>query len=467
MIEVTLGEFAQAVSGQLLQPQFANSVFDGQAQTDSRDVNPGDAFFARIGSNLDGHEFAVAAQDRGARVAIVQREVANLDIPQILVPDATEALIQLASFVLDTVRASGSLRVIGITGSNGKTSTKGLLASILKNFGETVAPKNSFNNEVGTPLTVTQITRETKYLVTELGASGRGSIDRLARWVKPDIGVELKVGQAHVGVFGGLEETARIKAELIPHTQSVLVFNADDPMVRSMPRPAGLLAVGFGHSSDADFRIASVTSTLSGTAFGIQTAAGKQLQTEISVLGEHQVMNATAALVTAAQLGIDIQRAADSLRGVGLAERWRMQLLSRPDGLKLINDAYNASPESMRAALQTLASLGRQEGRHTTAILGEMAELGEFASDAHDEIGRLVVRYNIDQLFVIGAGAQAIHLAATQEGSWGGESQFFSSISEAEPKISARLGAGDLVLVKSSNIAGLRFLGDRLAGVDA
>jgi UDP-N-acetylmuramoyl-tripeptide--D-alanyl-D-alanine ligase len=464
---MSLGELARALYGQLLQPQLVDTRIDGLAQTDSREVNPGDAYFARVGARLDGHDFVFEAQDRGARLAVVQREVAGLAIPQVLVTDSTEALLQLASFVLQTVRAAGSLRVVGITGSNGKTSTKSMLASILQGFGETVAPKNSFNNEVGTPLTVLGITSQTQFLITELGASGRGSIDRLARWVKPDIGVELKVGHAHVGVFGGLQETARIKAELIPYTQSALVLNADDPLVISMPRPAGMRAVSFGYSAEADYQISDVRSTLASTAFALRVPDGSELKCEISVLGEHQVMNAAAALVTVAALGLDIEQAAESLRGIQMSERWRMELQTRADGLRLINDAYNASPESMRAALQTLAAVGRQEGSRTIAILGEMAELGDYANEAHDEIGRLVVRYNIDQLFVIGEGAKAIHLAATQEGSWGGESEYFASISEAELAIGARLGAGDLVLVKSSNIAGLRFLGDRLAGVEA
>lgn len=464
---MSLGELAGALGGQLLQPQFAETRFDGLAQTDSREVNLGDAYFARVGNQLDGHDFVAEAQNRGARLVVVQREVAGLAIPQILVTDSTEALLQLASYVLQTVRASGSLRVVGITGSNGKTSTKSMLASILHGFGETVSPKNSFNNEVGTPLTVLGITPNTQFLIAELGASGRGSINRLARWVKPDIGVELKVGHAHVGVFGGLHETARIKAELIPYTQSALVLNADDPLVLSMPRPAGMRVVSFGYSAEADYQISDVRSTLASTSFALRVPDGSELQCELSVLGEHQVMNAAAALVTVAALGLDIKQAAHSLRGVQLSERWRMELQARDDGLRIINDAYNASPESMRAALQTLAALGRQQGSRTVAILGEMAELGDYANQAHDEIGRLVVRYNIDQLYVIGEGAKATHLAAIQEGSWGGESAYFASISEAEPEIGARLGAGDLVLVKSSNIAGLRFLGDRLAGVDA
>ena len=466
MIEVTLGEFAQALSGELLQPEFARLTFEGRSQTDSREVGPGDAFFARIGDSMDGHNFAMQAESRGASLAVVERELTSLNIPQVLVPDTTEALIALASYVLEKVRSSGTLRVVAITGSNGKTSTKGMLTSILRNFGETVAPKNSYNNEVGTPLTVLEITQQTQYLVTELGASGRGSIDRLARWVKQDVGAELKVGHAHVGVFGGLEETAAIKAELIPYTRGSLVFNADDPLVSAMPRPAGLRSVGFGHSTTANCQITDVRSTLRGTEFSL-IRDGERVSAEIGVLGEHQVMNAAAALVIATELGIDLADAARSLHGVQLAERWRMQLLSRQDGLKLINDAYNASPESMRAALQTLALLGRQEGLRTTAILGEMAELGDYSNEAHDEIGRLVVRYNIDQLFVIGEAARATHLAATQEGSWGGESQYFESISEAERQIGDKLGGSDLVLVKSSNIAGLRFLGDRLAGVEA
>jgi UDP-N-acetylmuramoyl-tripeptide--D-alanyl-D-alanine ligase len=192
--------------------------------------------------------------------------------------------------------------------------------------------------------------------------------------------------------------------------------------------------------------------------------SGKEYEVTLKILGEHQAMNLMAALAAAHTLGASIEKCLDIAKEIIMVERWRMQLIAAPGGYWVINDAYNASPDSMRSALQTLAVIGRQ-GHRTIAVLGHMAELGEFSSEEHDSIGRLVVRLNIDKLFVVGDSAKLIHMAASQEGSWSGESEFIDSLANAFEIIHERLAPGDVVLVKASNIAGLRFLGDDLAGV--
>lgn len=460
MIEMTLDEVAQATGGVLVsQSATPSSTVSGTVTTDSRDVQEGSIFFAKPGEFDDGHNYLAQALDRGASLAVVERVSDHIPLPQIVVPGVVNALSNLAQYVLERVREKTNLRVVGITGSNGKTSTKNMLAAILASRGKTIAPVASFNNEVGAPLTVLRIDFDTEFLIVELGAAGVGSIARLAKMTRPDIGVELKVGFAHAGVFGGLEVTKEIKAELLPFVRRITVLNFDDPNVMSMT-PVTEFAT-FGFETGADYQIVSPEISLLGTSCEI-LHDGKAFPMRLQVLGEHQLYNAAAAIAVAASLGVEVAEGIRELERLELAERWRMQLLHRADGVKIINDAYNASPDSMRAALQTLATLGRQ-GHRTVAVLGTMAELGEYANDAHDAIGRLVVRYNIDQLFVIGEEAKLIHMGAMQEGSWDGESVFIADASEAVGVINPRLHSGDVVLVKSSNSAGLRFIGDRLA----
>lgn len=460
MLSLTLGEIASALSGKIIRGD-SSRVVSGSVETDSRQIVSGGIFFAKLGEKEDGHNYVADALGQGATLAIVSRAVEDVAIDQVLVSDTIEALSELAAFVLNRVRSKGSLRVVGITGSNGKTSTKNMLDKILSSHGETVAPIASFNNEVGLPLTVLRITESTQFLILEMGAAGVGSIERLARWTKPDVGVQLKVGMAHAGEFGGIEVTEKIKAEMMPHIQGAAVMNYDDPRVRNF-QFAGK-RIGFGFAADADFRLLSTRLSLNGTVIQFEHL-GQQYELTLKILGEHQAMNMLASIAVANEFGVPIQRSIESVMKMELAERWRMQLIESPAGYWVINDAYNASPDSMRAALQTLATLGKS-GHRTIAILGQMAELGQFSNEEHDSIGRLVVRLNIDKLFVVGQEAKLLHMAAAQEGSWDGESEFIESISNAYEIIHDRLRPGDIVLVKASNIAGLRFLGDDLAGV--
>jgi UDP-N-acetylmuramoyl-tripeptide--D-alanyl-D-alanine ligase len=224
--------------------------------------------------------------------------------------------------------------------------------------------------------------------------------------------------------------------------------------------------VGFGLGSDAEVRATDAATTVRGTTFTLVTDETRR-EVQLRILGEHHVMNALAALAVARELGINLDRAIAALAEVPRAERWRMELLTRDDGAIIINDAYNASPDSMAAALKTLAQLGRDADRRTIAVLGEMAELGPYAQEEHDRIGRLAVRLDIRQLVVVGDGARHIHAAAGLEGSWDGESKFVPDIEAAYDVLRDELRPGDILLVKSSKSAELRFLGDRLAGVGA
>ncbi len=462
MIELSLAEIAKAIDGEVVIGDPGLTV-NGIPDTDSRALAPGGIFFAKLGEHDDGHRYLEQVSSVAA-LAVVSTPNLSLTLPQIRVTDTVLALTALAKYVLNQVRSKGDLQVIGITGSNGKTSTKNMLREILSKVGPTIAPRDSFNNEVGLPLTVLRLDFDTRFLVLEMGAAGLGSIAALASWCLPDIGVELKVGLAHAGAFGGIEVTAQIKRELMPFIQRTAILNEDDPVVRDFEANPNVKRVSFGFAREANFEIKSVALSLSGTKLAIQYPDGKVSELTLKMLGEHQAMNVSAALAVANELGVSREIAIQAVSEMEMAERWRMQLIKRPDGVFIINDAYNASPDSMRAALQTLATLGRQ-GHRTVAILGQMAELGSYATEEHDQLGRLVVRYNIDQLFVVGQEAKLIHMGASQEGSWDGESVFCETISAAFEAICDKLSPGDIVLVKSSNVAGLRFLGDELAGV--
>ncbi|SCX12658.1 UDP-N-acetylmuramoyl-tripeptide--D-alanyl-D-alanine ligase [Candidatus Aquiluna sp. UB-MaderosW2red] len=462
VIELTFGQVAEALGGELkfCDPQ---TLVSGAVETDSRSLVPGGIFFAKLGKELDGHDYLAEAFAKQAALSVVSRETTS-QMPQIMVGDTVVALRDLAEFVLQKVRNLGELTVIGITGSNGKTSTKNMLAAILSGDAPTVYPRESFNNEVGLPLTVLKLALDTKYLILELGAAGLSSIHKLASWTRPDIGVQLKVGMAHVGEFGGIETTAIIKAEMMPFISKIAILNQDDPIVSGYRVEAGVASRSFGTSALSDYRILDVDISLQGTIVKFRYPDSEEVLVSLKILGEHQAMNMAAALAVADQLGIERTRAVLELEKLEMAERWRMQPIWTTSGALIINDAYNASPDSMKAALQTLAVIGRQ-GHRTIAVLGEMAELGPESRESHDAIGRLVVRYNIDMLFVVGEAAKLIHMGAMFEGSWDGESAYFDSISEAFEAISGKLAKGDVVLVKSSNLAGLRFLGDELAAM--
>ncbi|RNE59444.1 UDP-N-acetylmuramoyl-tripeptide--D-alanyl-D-alanine ligase [Cryobacterium tepidiphilum] len=464
MIALTLSEIA-GVTGGSLRPgggRDAASVVDGVVTTDSREITAGGIFVAKPGEVTDGHLFAPAAVDQGAALLIVEREL-DLPVAQVVVSDAVAALGALATLVVARVRALGRLKVVGITGSNGKTTTKNLLRAVLERVGPTVAPRASFNNEVGAPVTMLQLTEDTRFLVAEMGASGIGEIARLVRMARPDIGIVLKVGLAHAGEFGGIEGTVRAKTEMVTDLEptDVAVLNADDPRVAGMAAHTRARVLWFGHGADAAVRATDVTVSAAGTGFTLHLASGQSRPVVFRVLGEHHVMNALAAAAAAEELGVPIDDIVSALESVQTAERGRMEVLGRADGVTVINDAYNASPDSMMAALKTLAQIARP-GQRTIAVLGEMSELGEFSGEEHDRIGLLAVRLNIAQVVVVGRGARRMHISTINEGSWDGESAYVDTADEAFELVTATARPGDIVLVKSSNAAGLMALGDRL-----
>ena len=463
MIALTAAEIASIVSGRLVLGNSSatpETQISGDAQTDSREIEPGQIFFAKRGELTDGHLFAADAVDRGAALIIAEEEC-DQRVPQVLVSDTVEALGLLARGVVERVRRHGNLKIIGITGSNGKTTTKNLLAAMTSQLGETVAPVKSFNNEVGAPLTMLRIAESTRFLVAEMGASGEGHIARLVEMAHPDIGVVLMVGMAHAGEFGGIEATFRAKSEMVTGLtdRDIAVLNREDPRVAKMADLTAAHVVWFGLTQNARVWASDIEASIDGTRFTLHLG-DETRPVRFPVLGDHHVMNALAAAAVASLLGATIDQIVATLQNVTRAERWRMELVSTKP-VTVINDAYNASPDSMAAALKTLVQIAPPGGR-TFAVLGEMSELGEYSGEEHDRIGLLAVRLNISRIVVVGDGARRLHISSINEGSWDGESVFFSTQDEALNYLKNELKAGDSVLVKSSNSAGLRHLGDAL-----
>ena len=476
MIELTAAQVAAAVGGRLHADP--DVTVTGAVITDSRDAAPGALFVALPGERVDGHDFAARAVEAGAALVLAGRELEG--VPTVVVDDPQAALGELARHVLATVRngADGGLRIVAVTGSVGKTTTKDLLGQLLtpEAGGEDaiIFAQGSFNNEIGLPLTVLRVTAATRYLVLEMGADRVGNIAYLTRIAPPDVGVVLAVGVAHVGHFGSVEAIAKTKGELVSGVVDggTVVLNADDLRVAEMASQAAPTTTvqTFGTIPSADVRAEDITVDPAGRAsFTRRVAragdAGQQrADVALQLVGPHHVSNALAAATAALRIGVPVADVAKRLSASAALSPHRMAVTERPDGVTVIDDAHNANPDSMKAALRTLAVMAGRT-RRSVAVLGGMHELGDGSRAAHDEIGRLVVRLNIKQLVVVGVDAYHIHEGAMQEGSWGSESIFVPDLDAARTMLDESLEPGDVVLVKASHGANLAELGDHLSMV--
>ena len=446
MLPLTLREVADAIGA----ARAPDGRVTGEVRIDSREVRPGDLFVALPGDHRDGHDFAGSALQAGAVAAVVERPTSVRDL---LVPNALVAVQDLARRVF----AVDPPLTFGITGSSGKTSTKDLLAQLLAGFGETLAPPGSYNNELGLPLTATGRTPTTRYAALEYSARGVGHIRFLCSVVQPDVAIVLNVGSAHLGEFGSVEAIAQAKGELVESAARLAVLNADDLRVASMASRSGVEVTTFGIDGRADYRAESLDLDADGRpSFRLATPAGAA-GVRMHGRGEHQAANAVAAAAAVLATGVteDVDRVAYLLSRARPASRWRMEVTERPDGVTVVNDAYNANPDSMRAALKTLAVMSRGKQRRTWAVLGPMGELGEEARTAHMDLGRFVVRLDVSRLVVVGSDAGGIHAGAVLEGSWGEESVHVDDLDAAVALLRAELRPGDVVLVKASRSAGL------------
>lgn len=497
MIDLTVAQIAAIVGGELADISAEDAArlhVTGTVEFDSRKVTSGGLFLALPGARVDGHDHAASAVAAGAAAVLAARPVG---VPAIVVAPTANiadtgagvlehdsdgsgaavlaALAKLAAAVAAELVAGG-LTIIGITGSSGKTSTKDLLAAVLSPLGEVIAPPGSFNNELGHPWTVLRATPSTDYLVLELSARHPGNIAALAAIAPPTIGVVLNVGTAHLGEFGSREVIAQTKSELpqaVPRS-GVVVLNVDDPAVAAMADVTAARVVRISRNREADVWAGPVTlDELARPQFTLHSPAGA-VDISLAVHGDHHVSNALCAAAVALECGATTAQLAEALAGAGPVSGHRMRVNTRADGVTIIDDAYNANPDSMRAGLQALAWISASGAadaaakRRSWAVLGEMAELGDDAISEHDRIGRLAVRLDVSRLIVVGTGRSmsAMHHGAVMEGARGfEEGREAAIVADADAALAvlrAELQPGDVVLIKASNAAGLGALADSL-----
>ncbi|MEP6697124.1 MAG: UDP-N-acetylmuramoyl-tripeptide--D-alanyl-D-alanine ligase [Pseudonocardiales bacterium] len=458
MIPLTLAEVATVTGGEPVDAPDRGAVITGGVVFDSRLAGPGDLFLALAGERSDGHDHAAAARAAGAVAVLATRPVG---VPAIVVGDVLAALSRLAHAVLERLP---EVTVVGVTGSSGKTSTKDLIAALLPRLGPTVAPPGSYNNELGHPYTVLLATAGTRYLVLEYSARGPGHIAALCAVARPDIAVVLNVGTAHIGEFGSAEAVALAKAELVTGLDpgAVAMLNADDSRVRAMALATSAKVVLTGRADDADVRATGVRLDSRARASYTLHARGQQADVVLQLFGEHAVANSLAAAAVARELGMELAEIAAALSTVRPVSRWRMEVTERPDGVTVVNDAYNANPESMAAALRAVVAMSG--GGRTWAVLGQMAELGGRADFEHDALGRLVNDLGIDRLVAVGPLAEGVHAGAVHGGRTERESSYVPDIEAALRLLRAELRPGDVVLVKASRAAGLERIALALLG---
>ena len=453
MIPLSLAQIA-TITGACMDQVADSRVFvSGPVVIDSRRAGPGGLFAALPGEHVDGHDFAPAATAAGAVAVIAARPVG---VPALIVPDVAGALARLARAVVDGL---DGVTIVGITGSSGKTTTKDLLAQVAQRLGPTVAAAGSFNNELGHPLTVLRADEQTRYLILELGARGRGHIAQLCQIAPPRLGAVLNVGRAHVGdYFADRDEVAQAKGELVEAlpADGVAVLNADDRAVAEMAHRTAARVVTFGFGDAADVRAADVVlDDQARPAFRL-VMAGRSAAVRLNLRGEHNVSNALAVAALAGGLGMDPGGIADALSAAVARSRWRMEVTRRPDGVTVINDAYNANPESMRSALSALRSMtSSARGGRAVAVLGYMAELGRNAEEWHEEVGALAARTGVTSLIVVGDEATPMLAGAKSVRDWRGDLLHVPDGRAAVSVLARTLGPGDVVLVKASRAAGL------------
>ena len=460
MIPLSLARIAQITGGQL--DGDPDAVVSGEVVIDSRRAGPGGLFAAVAGERSDGHDFAAAAVAAGATAVLATRPV---PVTSVLVADVPAALAALARFVVD---ALPDVRIAGITGSSGKTSTKDLAAQLVERLGPTIAPAGSFNNEFGHPLTVLRADASTRYLVLELSARGVGHIAHLCRIAPPRYGVVLNVGHAHAGEFGGLDQVARAKGELVEAlpADGTAILNAADPRVLAMAARTQARVVTFGEeASGGCVRAAGVRlDDLGRPSFTLLTPEGSAPVT-LRLHGAHNVPNALAAAVLAGELGLSLDAIADGLSAAVARSRWRMEVHQRADGVTVINDAYNANPESVRAAIDALAHLVQGGGRGF-AVLGHMAELGDSSRTSHEDIGEYAAAGGLAGLIAVGEEAAPLLAGARRVSSWPGEAVAVRDGAAALDVLANQLKPGDVVLVKASRAAHLEGVAAELLSAD-
>jgi len=447
-----LSEVARAVEGSLE----GDDVEVRSVSTDSRELIAGSLFIALSGDRTDGHRFVEQAFAGGAAAAIVDAPI-DVKGPVVRVDSTAEALLRLAA----DERRSMAATVVGITGANGKTSTKDLTHAIAKTRFRVHASPGSFNNEIGLPLTLLGAPPDTEVLVAEMGARRLGDVKLLSGVARPDVAVVTNVGLAHMDVFGSWASIVEASAEPIDALgpEGLAILNADDPIAIAYGDRCPGRVVTFGSRAHVDVRAEDVSLGPDGRASFRLVTQGAEVPMTLAVPGEHMVSNALAAVAVGCELGVPLDDAALALAGAGVS-RWRMETFTTTAGVRVLNDAYNANPESTAAALRTARWMAG-EG-HLIAVLGEMAELGPISEDEHDRVGELAARIRVDRLITVGGAAVVIARAAIREGMEPADVAIYDTPDEALDDIRRSAAPGDLIVFKGSRLAGLETVAEAL-----
>jgi UDP-N-acetylmuramoyl-tripeptide--D-alanyl-D-alanine ligase len=437
MIDMTAAEIALVMHGEL--HARSSVTVTAPPSFDSREFNKGGIFLALMGENRDGHDFSQEALINGAVLVIATRRIEG---PCIVVPDVLVAVGLLAHHVRKVL---AKLIVIGITGSQGKTTTKDLLAWILGLQGEIIATYQSFNNELGLPLTLLRCKESTRYCIVEMGARHPGDIAALCAIASPNVGVVLKVGNAHLGEFGSLSAIAAAKAELIQGLPDggIAILGRYDEFTPTMAEGRNLSIFTFGETNEADVRATDIEIREGRAHFDLVTPGGRAA-VGMRLIGAQQIPNALAAASVATALRIPLEVIATGLSTAEIQSKWRMELHELKD-LLLINDAYNSNPESTAAALRTLSLFAQERGGQSWAFLGKMNELGESSAKAHALIGTLAESMSIDHLVAVAAPDYGLKISSNSDLNV----HYCQTQSEAL-RLVEYFASGDVVLIKAS-----------------
>jgi len=438
MIKLSAQDFASVVSGSL-HDILPSQILDQDPVINSKDASAKNFFVAFKGEKFDGHDFVSEALNSGAKFSLVSKSVSG---PHVLVSDVGQALIDLARFVRTQLP---NMKVIGITGSQGKTTTKEFLYSVLQNEGTTVATAGNFNTDIGVPLTLLRSTEETKFCILEMGARHVGDIAKLTELANPNVGVVLVVGTAHLGEFGSVEAIAKTKSELIKalSPKMTAVLGTYDQFTPKMADSLDLNTVLFGDGQIV--RAADIELHGGFAHFDLVTPAGRN-SVALQVIGEHQIPNALAAAAAAFSLGVKNESIAIGLTTALLSSKWRMQI-ETINGIQIIHDYYNANPESMKAALKTLVMLSQESGGASWAILGKMHELGSKESSGHLEVAEFASQLGVDHLVSV---APAVYQESNNQSS--DENMLIHNCSSAAAVLELvnNISTGDVILLKAS-----------------
>lgn len=448
MIPLTLQEVADVVGGTVHGDP--GLLVTGGAYVDTRAAVDDGLFVAVVGERVDGHDYAA-----GAHAVLGSRPTGA---PTVVVDDPVAALGRLARHVVDQVAPL----VVALTGSQGKTGTKDYLAHVLAGTGATVATRGNHNNEIGVPLTVLEATADTRFLVVEMGARGVGHIGYLCTLAPPRVSAVLNVGTAHLSEFGSREQIAQAKGEIVAAlpADGTAVLNADDDLVAAMAGRSAAPTLTFGRAGDVRWEAVRLDDL--GRPSFVLEHEGERHPVSLTQSGAHQVANAAAAAALALAAGLDLATVAERLPTARPASRWRMELHERPDGLVVVNDAYNANPASMGAAIDALAGIAERRPGRGIAVLGEMLELGPEARQAHLDVGRRAAEAGVDLVVTVGEQAALIAQGAEAVDGWGGRTVRTAGRDEALSWVRNNVAAGDVVLVKASRGAALEHVADGL-----